>query len=97
MIAACAGETDFRVGKNTCVDGWREFREKVSDLSFKETSPVVRVYCEGNTAVVAYKFNCSFTIDGVKTKLKGRDLFTLVNEEGRWQAVADHFSQSILP
>jgi len=92
MIAACAGEADFRVGQNMCVDGWKGFCERVSDLSFIETSPVVRIYCEGSTAVVAYKFDCSFTMNGAKTKLTGRDLFTLVKENDRWQVVADHFS-----
>lgn len=94
MIAACAGETDFRVGQEMCVDGWKGFREMVSDLSFKESAPVVRIYCDGRTAVVAYKFNCAFTMNGVRTELLGRDLFTLVNEDGRWQVVADHFSSN---
>ena len=92
MIAACAGETDFRIGQDMCVDGWKGFCERVSDLSFKETSPVVRFYGGGSTAIVAYKFNCSFTMNGAKTELFGRDLFTLVKENDRWQVVADHFS-----
>ena len=92
MIAACAGESGFRVGQETCVDGWSGFCNAVSNLSFKEVDPLVKFYPENNTAVVAYTYECSFTQAGEHRLLKGRDLFTLVKASGRWQVISDHFS-----
>ena len=92
MIAACAGESEFRVGKETCIAGWTWFCNSVTDLSFREIDPLVHLYSENNTAVVAYTYECSFTQDGQPRNLKGRDLFTLIKTSGRWQVISDHFS-----
>jgi hypothetical protein len=92
MIAACAGESGFRVGQETCIAGWTGFCKNVSDLSFKELEPLVRVFPENNAAVVAYTYECQFTQQGQKRVLKGRDLFTLIKASSRWQVISDHFS-----
>ncbi len=92
MIAACAGETEFRVGQKTCIAGWTSFCNNVSDLSFTELQPRVKVFPENKTAVVAYHYECQFTQQGQKRILKGRDLFTLIKVSDRWQVISDHFS-----
>ena len=54
--------------------------------------PKVQLFLDGRAAVVAYNYTCSFNDNGKRVKLTGRDLFTMVKEEDRWLAAADHFS-----
>jgi hypothetical protein len=42
--------------------------------------------------VVSYEFDMSFEAGGRVVNLGGRDTFALVQEEGRWWIVLDHFS-----
>lgn len=90
MVAICAGVKSPLVGGEACVAGWKDFTSRVTELEFKEQVPLIRIV--GDTAIVAYDFTCAFAINGEKTKMAGRDLFTLVRVGNRWQVIADHFS-----
>ena len=76
-----------------CVAGWKKFAENTKIHFWKESEPKVQIYGEGKFAIVTYYFDMSFDMDGQTINMKGRDMFSLVNENGKWLIVADQFSQ----
>ena len=87
--------TDLRriEGGGNCVAGWKKFAENTKIHFWKESEPKVQIYGEGKFAIVTYYFDLSFDMDGQTINMKGRDMFSLVNENGKWLIVADQFSQ----
>jgi ketosteroid isomerase-like protein len=79
-------------GQDAYVAGWKGFVDAATIQVWKESDHHVRVYASGNCAVVTYLFTISFTMGGQPVTMKGRDMFFLVRETGRWLVVADQFS-----
>lgn len=77
-------------GKEACVAAWKAFADMATIRSWEELEPKVTVF--GATAVVTYYFRIAFDMGGESITMRGRDMFTMINENGRWLAVADHFS-----
>jgi len=51
--------------------------------SWEEISPKIQPYGDGKFAVVTYYFDMSFDLGGQTINMKGRDMFSLVNENGK--------------
>lgn len=79
-------------GRQACVAGWKAFTDMAKIHHWTTSNQDIRLYNNGNAAVVTYYFDMSFTINAQLIKMKGRDMFFMVKEENRWQAVADQFS-----
>jgi hypothetical protein len=47
---------------------------------------------EGQAAVVAYDFEIDYEMSGHLVQMRGRDLMTLEQREGRWWLVADQLA-----
>lgn len=77
-------------GKEACIAAWKSFADMATIRSWEELEPMVTVF--GDTAVVTYYFKIAFDMCGESLSLQGRDMFTMISENGRWLAVADHFS-----
>lgn len=77
-----------------CVEGWKNFAENAKIHSWKEIEPKVQVYWENKFAIVTYYFEIIFEMSGQKINMKGRDMFSLINENWKWLIVADQFSQN---
>ena len=92
MIAVCAGETGRREGQAECVAGWKAFCDHAADIRVDASNPTVQLLLDGRAAVVVYNYTCTFTADGERKELSGRDMYVMVKEGGRWLAAADHFS-----
>ena len=92
MLAVCGGESIIRPDGRACLDGWTWFCREAQDLCFEERDPHIAMFCDGTVAVVAYFFDCSYKLNGKAAVMKGRDLFTLIKENGRWRVAGDHFS-----
>jgi uncharacterized protein (TIGR02246 family) len=90
MVAITATDQNRRVGRDACLAGWKDFAHAATIHHWKEIDPLVQLY--GDSAVVTYDFDIAFDMGGNALALKGRDMFVLVKENGRWVAVADHFS-----
>jgi hypothetical protein len=60
--------------------------------SWHEHQPKVELFAGGMLAVVTYYFEISYDWAGARRDTAGRDMFTLVREDGRWWVVADQFS-----
>lgn len=83
----------FRLdGRDACVAAWKTFAENAKIHKWEELDPKIQIYGNGKFAVVTYYFDMSFEMGGQNVEMCGRDMFVLMNEEGRWRIVADQFS-----
>jgi len=79
-------------GRNAYIAGWQAFAEAATIHAWEETGHRVTFFCRGTCAVVTYFFTIRFTMAGREIAMKGRDMFTLVRQGGRWLVAADQFS-----
>lgn len=77
-------------GRQACIAGWSGFARSVRIHSWVENEPKIMLY--NDTAVVTYYFDMAFDMQGQKIQMGGRDMLTLIKENGKWQVVADQFS-----
>ena len=92
MVAITPGDQKRIEGREQCVAGWKKFSDNAKIHFWKELEPNVQVYGEGKFAIVTYYFDMSFDMGGKTISSKGRDMLSLVNEDGKWLVVADQFS-----
>ena len=90
MIAITPTDKKRLDGKTACVNGWSAFAKNAKINLWKEYDHKIQIY--GNTVVVTYYFDINFEMGNQKINMSGRDMITLVNENGKWWAVADQFS-----
>jgi len=90
MVAITASDRLRREGSSACIAGWKGFADATRIHRWEEKEPIIHVY--GDSAVVAYYFEISFDMGEQTFNTNGRDMFFFVRENGRWWAVADHFS-----
>jgi ketosteroid isomerase-like protein len=79
-------------GHEAYIAGWRGFAEAVIVHEWKESGHLAQLHAEGNCAVVTYFFSITFTRGAERQTMKGRDMFFLIRQSGRWLVVADQFS-----
>ena len=61
---------------------------------FHEVDPEIKIYGDGNFAIVTYNIDMAFTYDDeVVDDWKGADMMTLVKENGRWLIVSDMYGR----
>jgi ketosteroid isomerase-like protein len=75
----------FGEGKAACVGSYRDFCMSALVAFYRESDPQVDVY--DAVAVVSYRFEIEYTIEGKIHRETGRDLFVLEKESDRWLAV----------
>jgi hypothetical protein len=92
MVAITPTDRDRLVGGAACVAGWKGFTETATIHYWKEIDPRVELFGDGAFAVVTYNFDMSFDMGGRTIQMGGRDMLSLVKEDGRWWVVADQFS-----
>jgi ketosteroid isomerase-like protein len=79
-------------GRDAYVAGWKGFVQAATIHEWKESGHRVSFFCRDTCAVLSYFFTIRFSANGQEVAMKGRDLFTLVKQRGRWLVVADQFS-----
>jgi len=92
MVAITPTDRLRREGRAACVAGWKEFSDAAGIHNWKEIDPKIDLFGNGTCAVVTYYFDMSFDMGGQTVTMGGRDMFFLVNEDGKWWVVADQFS-----
>jgi len=92
MVAITPTDRLRLVGGAACVAGWKGFTETAKVLRWEEREPLVQLYAGGKCAIVTYYFDMAFEVGGRHVEMGGRDMLTLVEEDGRFWAVADQFS-----
>ncbi len=93
MVAITATDQKRLEGRDVCVTSWKAFSDNAVIHFWKELEPKIQVYGNDTFAIVTYYFDMSFDMGGQTMNMKGRDMFSLVNEDGKWLVVADQFSQ----
>jgi len=79
-------------GRDAYVAGWKGFVEATKIFEWNETEHRIQIYADGQCSVVTYLFTIRFEIAGQEVTMRGRDMFFLVKEDGRWLVAADQFS-----
>lgn len=92
MVAVVPTNGERIEGRDACIAGWKSFVDAATIHYWKETDPLVQIYLDGKYAVVTYYYETSVDMFGQSMVLKGRDMMTLINEDGKWWLVADQFS-----
>jgi hypothetical protein len=92
MVAVTATDRDRLEGADACVAAWQAFSNSTKINRWREIDPKIQIYGDGKFAVVTYYFEISFDIGGRTIEMSGRDMFSFVNENGKWWVVADQFS-----
>lgn len=92
MVAITPTDNNRIEGRDACVAGWKSFAESAKIHSWKEIDPEVQLYGNDKFAVVTYYFDMSYDMGGQTINMGGRDMFVLVNEDGKWWVIADQFS-----
>ncbi|HEY3295255.1 MAG TPA: nuclear transport factor 2 family protein [bacterium] len=92
MVALTPMDHLRREGRAACIEGWQMFVDVAKIHGWKETDPKVDLFADGNCAMVTYYYEMDAELGGQRMILPGRDMLTLIKEDGRWWAVADQFS-----
>ena len=92
VIFAPGGKERLR-GKNDIIKAYEEYTQYAETVSLSETEPTIQLYNGNKTAVVSYFSDLTVkTPEGQIQSFFCKDMYTLVLENGRWQAVAQHYS-----
>lgn len=92
MVAITPTDLFRRVGQSSCVAGWKDFTDMAKINYWRELDPKVDLYGNNQFAIVTYRFEMSFDINGQTIDMNGRDMFSLVKENSKWWIVADQYS-----
>jgi hypothetical protein len=92
MVAITPTDKFRREGKTACVAGWEGFTNVAKINYWKEIDPKIDIYGNGLFAIVTYRFEMSYEMNGTTVEMSGRDMFSLVKENNKWWIVADQFS-----
>jgi hypothetical protein len=71
--------------RTECIRSYKDFMGEAVVHEYNESDPVVNVFAY--TAIVSYRFDINYTMKGKTYKESGRDLFVMIKEDERWQAV----------
>ena len=81
-------------GKEKYKEDYEKWIQHAKVNYFHEVNPVIKIYGNGNFAIVTYNIDMSFTYDDeVVNDWKGVDLMTLVKENGRWLITSDIYAR----
>jgi len=72
-------------GREICINSYKDFASQAKIHEFKESNPAIDVY--GNTAIATYTFEIVYEMNKQIFSDTGRDIFVLIREDNRWQAV----------
>jgi ketosteroid isomerase-like protein len=92
MVAVSPSDRLRITGQEACVNAWKAFSQMAKIQSWKELEPKIDLYGEDNFAIVTYYYEITCEIGGQSMNLQGRDMLSLIFEDGKWLIIADHFS-----
>ncbi|RQV99977.1 nuclear transport factor 2 family protein [bacterium] len=92
MVAIAPGDRERITGGEACIAAWKRYVDSTTIESWREYDPQIQLYNNNSMAIVTYYFEITCSQAGQSLTSSGRDMFTLVKENGRWWAVADQFS-----
>jgi hypothetical protein len=75
----------YGAGKLACVESYRNFINSAQIGRFEETDPSVDVF--ESVAIVGYRFEIEYTMNGKTHQETGRDTFVFERKNDKWLAV----------
>jgi hypothetical protein len=93
MVMFYPGGKNRLEGKKNIIKSYEDYTSYAETVKLEETDPVIQLYNNNKTAIVSYYFDFVIKTPGgeIQTFL-GKDMYTLINENDRWYAVAQHYS-----
>lgn len=85
MVIVPPGFSQRIEGRAACAEGYEDFARMARVQSYSEADATVDV--QGSTAVVNYRYEMTYEMDGATYQDSGHDLYVFVHEDGRWQAL----------
>lgn len=79
-----AGFQEMGRGSVACIASYQDFARAAKIRQCHLGEPMIDLY--GNTAVAAYSWEMTYSLDGREYQESGHDLFVLTRTQGRWQA-----------
>ncbi len=93
MVIFSPGGKERLQGKNNILSVYREYAQYAETISLSETEPVIQLYNDNKTAVVSYFSDFKIKIPGGEIQdFYCKDMYTLIFENKKWYAVAQHYS-----
>lgn len=81
-------------GKEKYKEDYEKWIQHAKVNYFHEVNPVIKIYGNGNFAIVTYNIDMSFTYDDeVVNDWKGADMMILVKENGKWLITSDMYAK----
>jgi ketosteroid isomerase-like protein len=77
--------TRYAEGKPAVIESYRDFGRRATVSDYRESDGRVDVF--EATAVVSYRYDITYAIDGQSSQETGRDIMVLGRHDGRWLAV----------
>jgi hypothetical protein len=84
-VIAAPGFTDRIVGRDACVESYRQFTDAATIHAFTDSNHSIDIW--DTTAVATYHFEIDYEINGARNIDRGRDLLVLTLESPGWQIV----------
>ena len=80
------------MGKKEYLASYKKWNDAAMVHFFKEIDPKINIFGDGTSAVVVYEADMAYNYNGKEGTFKGRDMFFLVKEKGKWLIAANQFS-----
>jgi hypothetical protein len=77
--------TRYGENKKAAIESYRDFARRATISDFRESDGRIDLY--GAVAVVSYRYDITYAIDGQTSQETGRDILVLERHDGRWLAV----------
>ena len=75
----------YAEGKEAVVESYRSFGQQATIADYRESDGKIDIY--DAVAVVSYRYDIDYTIDGQSSREAGRDVIVLERHDDRWLAV----------
>lgn len=85
MVIFHPGFQERLVGREACIESYREFASHATIQSYDESEATVDV--RGETAIASYRYETVYEMDGETYHDVGHDLFVFRWADGNWHAV----------
>ena len=93
MVMFYPGTKDRLEGKKNIIKSYEEYTSYAETVKLDEIDPQIQLYNNNKLAIVTYYFDLVIkTPKGEVQTFLGKDMYTLINENDKWYAVAQHYS-----
>ena len=93
MVMFYPGPKDRLEGKKNIIKSYQEYASYAETVKLEEIEPKIQLYNNNKLAIVSYYGELVIkTQEGEVQTFSVKDMYTLINENDKWYAVAQHYS-----